>query len=83
MMTHPELVAMIPEKEKSYSGILHPPLMKRLKELCKGRVIVSADVNHPPEQLTKKRPPEMSVAEWNAFKKDMFIEKLYVEYTVH
>jgi beta-lactamase superfamily II metal-dependent hydrolase len=83
MMTHPELVAMIPEKEKSYKGILYQPLMKRLNEICKGRVIVSADVKHPPDKLLTKRPDGLTVAEWKEFKKDIDVQTLFVEYTVH
>jgi hypothetical protein len=82
MMTHPDLVAMIPEKEDSYNGILYEPLIERLNELCRGRVIVSADVNHPPEDLLKHKPSGMTTAEWKAFKQDLTIEPLYVEYTV-
>ncbi len=82
MMTHPELVAMIPEKEKSYNGILYQPLVDRLQQLCKGRVLVSADVNYPPEELKKKRPAELSTAEWKSFKADLTVEPLYLEYTV-
>lgn len=82
LMTHPELVAMMPEKEDSYNGIPYPPLMKRLREMCKGRVIVSADVNFPPEDLVKKRPPELSATEWKEFKKDVVVDPVYVEFTV-
>jgi hypothetical protein len=82
LMTHPDLVAMIPEKEKSYNGILYKPLIRRLQELCKGRVLVSADVAFPPEDLLEKRPAELSAAEWNSFKADLKVEPLYVEYTI-
>ena len=82
LMTHPDLVAMIPEKEDSYNGILYQPLMDRLQQLCKGRVLVSADVNFPPEDLVKKRPPELSSAEWKSFKDDLTVKPLYIEYTV-
>jgi hypothetical protein len=82
LMTHPDLVAMIPEKEKSYNGILYEPLMKRLKTLCKGRVIVSADANHPPENLTKKRPVELSAGEWERFQRDLDVKPHYIEYTI-
>lgn len=82
LMTHPDLVAMIPEKEKSYNGILYKPLLDRLRQLCKGRIVISADAKHPPENLLKTRPPELSSAEWKSFKDDLTVEKLYVEYTV-
>lgn len=82
LMTHQDLVAMIPEKEKSYNGILYKPLIDHLRTRCKGRVIVSADVKYPPEKLLKTRPAELSAAEWNAFKADLTITDLYVEYTV-
>ncbi|MFO0796613.1 MAG: MBL fold metallo-hydrolase [Gemmataceae bacterium] len=82
MMTHPELVALIPEKEKSYSGILYEPLLDGLRERCKGRVVVSADKDYPPEEIERTRPPELSKAEWEAFKKNLTVGKLWVEYTV-
>lgn len=82
LMTHPELVAMMPEKEDSYNGIPYPPLMERLKRLCKGRVLVSADVNFPPEKLIQERPDGLSAAEWNSFKADLIVNRLYVEYTI-
>jgi hypothetical protein len=82
LMTHPELVAMIPEKEESYNGILYQPLMDRLRELCKGRVVVSADANHPPDALLERRPAGLSAAEWDEFKKNLKVGDLSVEYTV-
>jgi hypothetical protein len=80
MMTHPDLVAMIPEKEDSYNGILYQPLLDRLNELCKGRVLVSADVNHKPDTL--KRPTNVTSAEWDEFKSALTIDRLYIEYTI-
>jgi hypothetical protein len=82
LMTHPDLVAMMPEKEDCYSGIPYEPLMERLNELCKGRVLVSADVNFPPEELLTDRPAELTAGQWASFKKDLVIERLYVEYTI-
>jgi hypothetical protein len=82
LMTHSDLVAMIPEKEKSYNGILYQPLIETLRKRCKGRVLISADAKFPPEDLVKKLPPELSAAEWKAFKADLTVERLYVEYTV-
>ena len=73
---------MIPEKEDSYNGILYEPLLTRLNEMCKGRVLVSADVNHTPEQLMKKRPEGVSLKEWNEFRANVVVDRLYVEYTV-
>ena len=82
MMKHPDLVALIPEKEDSYNGILYEPLLTRLNEMCKGRVLVSADVNHTPEQLLKKRPEGISAKEWKEFKENLVMDRVYVEYTV-
>jgi len=82
MMTHPDLVAMIPEKEKSYKGILYEPLMDRLQQLCKGRVLVSADANRQPEDLMKKRPTGISAAEWKEFKSNVVVDRVFVEYKV-
>jgi hypothetical protein len=82
LMTHPDLVAMMPEQQDCYSGIPHEPLMKRLKELCKGRVLVSADENHDPIKLCKNRPPELSANEFESFKKNLTIDRLYIEYRI-
>jgi hypothetical protein len=82
LMTHPDLVAMIPEKERSYNGILYRPLVERLRKLCKGRVIISADKDFPPEDLLANRPQELSSTEWLAFKADLVVTPLYVQYTV-
>ena len=82
MMTHPDLVAMIPEKEKSYKGILYEPLMTRLQQLCKGRVLVSADSTARPEDLLKKRPAGISAVEWKEFKSNVVVGDVFVEYTV-
>ena len=84
MMTHPELVALIPEKEKSYNGILHEPLMDRLEQLCKGRVLVSADVNYPPEKFNEggDRPAALTEREWHLFIENLSVTKTFVEYTV-
>jgi hypothetical protein len=82
LMTHPELVALIPEKEQSYSGILHPPLVDALEKQCRGRVIVSADEAYPPEQLREKKPSLLSAAEWKQFRQKLTVEKHFVEYLV-
>jgi hypothetical protein len=82
LMTHPDLVAMIPEQEECYNGIPYPPLIKRLNQLCKGRVLVSADVNFPPENLMQKCPAELSPTEWKSFTADLVVDRLYIEYTI-
>lgn len=82
LMTHPDLVAMIPEREGSYNGILHPPLLDRLRELCKGRILVSCDKDFPPDALIADRPTGLSPAEWDSFKKNLTIRDLYIEYTI-
>ena len=82
MMTHPELVALVPEMEDSYSGIPYGDLVTRLEQRCKGRVLFSADKNFKPEDLIKKRPDQISASEWKAFKKSVVVERRYVEYTV-
>lgn len=83
LMTHPELVAMIPEQEDCYNGILYEPLMDVLKEKCKGRVLVSADVNHPPMEVLKgKRPDGITAKEWKEFRDRVEVSDVFVEYTV-
>ena len=84
MMSHPELVAMIPEKEDSYNGILYKPLMDRLEKLCMGRVLVSADINYPPEALlaADAKPDRLPKADWDAFRNKLTVEETFVEYIV-
>jgi hypothetical protein len=81
LMTHEDLVALVPEKEKQYNGIPYKPLLKKLKEKTKGRMIISADKNYPAEKALDKKPVGLTVAEWKSFKDDVEINKLYVEYT--
>jgi hypothetical protein len=82
MMTHPDLVAMIPEQEKSYNGIIDKDLLKALNQQCRGRVIVSADRHHKPEDLTKQQIAQLTAAEWKRFKQKLHVDKVFVEYTV-
>ena len=82
LMTHPELVALIPEQEESYSGILHKELFQRLQQRCRGRVIVSADENHPAENMQTRKPEGLSQSEWASFKNRLKVTKTYIEYTV-
>ena len=82
LMTSPDLVAMIPEKEDSYNGILYQELMDRLHEMCKGRVIVSADSEHPPGKLNTVLPAGLTSSEWDQFKGNLKVEAAFVDYTV-
>jgi hypothetical protein len=82
MMTHPDLVAMVPEQEECYNGIPYGNLMERLNQVCRGRVLVSADVNFPAEEVVKKRPAKISAEAWKAFKANLTIERVYIEYTI-
>ncbi|WP_422104202.1 MBL fold metallo-hydrolase [Winogradskyella sp.] len=82
MMSHDELVALIPEKQDSYNGIPYKPLLDRLMDKAKGRVIFSADKNHPAEKILEKRPNSLSINEWKKFKSHLEIKKMFVEYTV-
>jgi hypothetical protein len=82
LMKHKDLVAFVPEKEKQYNGIPYGPLMRELKQKTKSRLIVSADKNHKPEDVIKKKPEGLSATEWNAFKKNLKIRKVFVEYII-
>lgn len=93
MMIHPELVGMVPEKEDSYSGIPHSELFEqaqdedssptgRAYEMCKGRVMFSADKNFPVEDLLERQPPELTSSEWQAFQDALTVETAYVEYVI-
>jgi len=82
MMTHPDLVALIPEQQESYNGIIDKELLTALNRRCRGRVIVSADINHKPETLVKQQIPQLSAAEWKRFKQKLTVDRVFVEYTV-
>ena len=82
LMTSDELVAFIPEKEKQYPGIPYNPLLTRLEQKTKGRLMVSADSNFPAEKTMAKKPSALSGAEWQAFKKNVTLTKTFIEYTI-
>lgn len=82
LMKSDELVTLIPEKEKQYNGIPFEPLIERISAKTKGRFLFSADSNFPAEDIKKKKPAQLSKAEWEAFKDSLTIDKLFVEYTV-
>jgi beta-lactamase superfamily II metal-dependent hydrolase len=82
LMTSEELVAMVPEKEKQYNGIPFKPLVRRLREKTKGRLLFSADKNYRPENVKAKKPDGLSATEWEQFKKQLVVDKLFIEYTV-
>lgn len=83
MMTNEDLVVFVPEKEEQYNGIPFPPLVDRLYEQAKGRVIFSADSNFPPENTLKTKPDGLSAKAWKDFKNNIEIEKLFIEYTIN
>ncbi|OMP75677.1 hypothetical protein [[Flexibacter] sp. ATCC 35208] len=82
LMTSPDLVALVPEKEKQYNGIPFKPLLTKLKQKTKGRLVVSADKNYPAENVLIKKPDALSTKEWTVFKENIDITKLFVELTV-
>jgi hypothetical protein len=85
LMTHPELVAMIPVDEamarRPKGGnprgwdMPFPPLLQRLQEKAKGRVL-RADSGAPP------RPGSVNAAEWKGFQKKCAVTADYVEITI-
>lgn len=82
LMTSENLVAFVPEKEKQYNGIPYKPLVRKLTQKTKGRLLFSADKNYKAEKILTDKPDGLSENEWKAFKKDLTIDKLYIEYTV-
>ncbi len=84
LMTSPDLVALIPVDEKvarrqgSYGGwdMPFPPLLKRLHEKTKGRVI-RADQNLP-----EAKPDALSEADWQSFLANYRETDLWMEFTV-
>jgi len=82
MMTDPDLVAFVPEKNDQYNGIPYKPLLESLRKKTKGRLIYSADKNIPAEGSLKKRPASLSAKEWKEFTDAIELKPLYVEYTL-
>jgi beta-lactamase superfamily II metal-dependent hydrolase len=82
LMQSEDLVALIPEKQGSYPGIPHPPLVERLRRLTKGRMIFSADADFPANNFKNKKPPLLSSKEWQDFKTKVDIKDLYIELTI-
>lgn len=82
LMISEDLIALVPEKEKQYNGIPYNPLVKKLREKTKGRMIFSADSNYKAEKVIQQKPAGLSEQEWNDFKKKLKIDKLFIEYTL-
>jgi hypothetical protein len=82
MMESPELVAMIPVDGEHAEGrewaMPFPPLLARLEEKTKGRII-RADTGLPAE-----RPERLSESEWESFraKVEEDPDSLWIQYTV-
>lgn len=86
-MNHPELVAMIPvnqafakSKRPPATGWKMPfdPLLERLREKTKGRVIIM-DEQFPKSEPEDTKPALLNKSEWNAFKKSCRVTDLYWE----
>lgn len=82
LMTSDELVALVPEKEKQYNGIPYKPLVRKLNEKTKGRLIFSADKNYKAEKILTQKPEGLNASEWKEFKNNLTITKLFIEYLV-
>ncbi len=82
MMTNEDLVVFVPEKEKQYNGIPFKPLVSRLNETAKGRVLFSADSNFPPEKALKTKPAGITAAAWKEFKNNIEVQTHFIEYTL-
>jgi hypothetical protein len=83
LMNHPDLVTFVPEKEDQYNGIPFGPLLRRLDERCKGRVLISADKNFKAETRLKNKPDGLSLKEWKDFTNNIVCTPLFIEYTVN
>ena len=82
LMQDPDLVAMVPvdhemAKKKGWGKIPFNPLLDRLHEKAKGRVIRGDDKKGPKE---RKRPEGVKAAIWKQFQKRTEQTELYVEY---
>ncbi len=84
MMTHRDLVAMIPV-DLDMAGrkrwkMPFPPLKGRLDEMTKGRVLIADKETQPPD--SSSNPPLISKSEWTAFCGRVSSHQLAIEYTV-
>ena len=79
-MTSAELVAMIPTSERFADrqrwNIPFPPLLKRLKEKTRGRVLRADRVRRP------RKPRHVGQPEWDRFKEALTVGREYIEFTV-
>ncbi|MBP7555386.1 MAG: hypothetical protein KA821_03950 [Chitinophagaceae bacterium] len=82
LMISDELVALIPEKKNSYPGIPHPPLVERLEQKTRGRLVFSADSDYPANSYKDNKPSGLSIEEWEDFKNRLIIEDLYIELSI-
>jgi hypothetical protein len=90
LMTHPELTAMIPVDEKFAKTKVPPatgwqmpfgPLMQRLQEQTKGRII-RLDQEFPREAAAIK-PAALTEREWQRFRNSCQVTDLYWNYTIN
>lgn len=83
LMTDEELVVFIPEKEEQYNGIPFTPLISRLNEQAKGRVLFSADSNFPPDETLNTKPEGITKKDWKQFTDNVEVTDTFIEYRVY
>lgn len=83
-MEHRDLVALLPldpSMARSHGwGLPYTPLLARLREKTKGRVILSG--SRRPAEAGGPKPEAATEAEWKAFQTSVREESLYSEYTL-
>ena len=79
-----DLVALLPVDRATAESLNwdmpYPPLLKRLREKTRGRVLLSDP--REPGPTSGPRPEELSESEWQAFKEAVRETDLYTEYSV-
>lgn len=83
-MTSSELVAMIPVHRETAEDqsweFPYPPLWKRLKEKCKGRVLLADAPNF--DEIKDEALEMLDDKDWNDFEKATAFSDLYIEYKI-
>ena len=83
-MEHRDLVALLPFDQTTARSLgwdlPYAPLLSRLREKAKGRVVISG--THQPPQADSPKPDALTESEWLAFRKSVREEPLYSEYTL-
>ncbi len=83
-MQRDDLVALLPVDRMAAKtlgwDLPYAPLLKRLREKTRGRILIS-DSQEPPV-ADQGKPDELTETEWKAFKQALCEDPLFIQYTI-